>query len=260
MSASPQDLPAGILRGFLKHVDSVHRVFAVEYRLSSHKPFEVAHPFPAALLDALAGYNYLVNVVGFSSADVIIEGDSAGGNLALALVRYLTEYENRPEVSLPSPPGALILLSPWADMGLSNNLPGSSAFTCSNSDFVDVATEGGMHTYVTEAFVGPHGLAVVDMNAYISPASLRLFHKPSFSNFPRTFIVAGGAEIILDQIRTLRDRMVSDLGEEDGVSMKQGKVKYHEAQDGIHDYLVFSWHEPERTETLKAIAQWIAAL
>jgi acetyl esterase/lipase len=74
----------------------------------------------------------------------------------------------------------------------------------------------------------------------------------SFKNFPKTFVVAGGAEVLRDQIRTLKDRMRKDLGDEN--------VKYYEATDGIHDYLVFNWHEPERTDTLKEIAKWIQTI
>jgi hypothetical protein len=33
-------------------------------------PDLIANPFPAALLDVLAGYNYLVNDVGFSPSDI----------------------------------------------------------------------------------------------------------------------------------------------------------------------------------------------
>jgi hypothetical protein len=45
--------------------------------------------------------------------------------------------------------------------------------------------------------------------------------------------------------------MAKDMGDE--------KVRYLEAEDGIHDFLVFDagWHEPERGDTLKAIAKWV---
>jgi acetyl esterase/lipase len=65
--------------------------------------------------------------------------------------------------------------------------------------------------------------------------------------------------VLIDQIRLLRDRMVADLGEGDGVKAGEGKVRYFEVPDGCHDYLVLPPHEPERTETLKAIAQWVEA-
>jgi acetyl esterase/lipase len=44
--------------------------------------------------------------------------------------------------------------------------------------------------------------------------------------FPRTMIVASSAEMLVDQINTLVERMRRDLGE---------KVHYHEAQDAVHD-------------------------
>jgi hypothetical protein len=45
--------------------------------------------------------------------------------------------------------------------------------------------------------------------------------------------------------------MAKDLGD---------KVRYFEAPDGVHDYLIFTWHEPERTNTLKEINQWLKTL
>lgn len=84
-SAHPSDLIASILRGILEHTESIQRVSSIAYRLSG------AAPFPAALLDALPGYHYFVNDVGFSPSDIIFEGDSAGANLAHALARYLVE-------------------------------------------------------------------------------------------------------------------------------------------------------------------------
>jgi len=245
LSAHPTDPTATITRGFLRHVNAVRRAFSIEYRLSSHKPYAVENPFPAALLDALAGYNHLVNVAGFSPSDIIVVGDSAGGNLAHALTRYLVEHKNAPNI--PAPPGALVLLSPWSDLSDSHVKPGSSAFTCEQSDYI---SGRGDSVYAKDAFLGPFGTGATH-NKYISPASLHPSMSISFKGFPKTFIVAGGAEVLLDQIRTLKDRMVKDLGE---------KVKYYEAKDSVHDYLVFEWHEPERTNTLLEIAKWVEGL
>ncbi|KAJ3570274.1 hypothetical protein NP233_g4520 [Leucocoprinus birnbaumii] len=254
LSAHPNDPTANIARGLVKSVDSVQRVLSVEYRLSSHRPFLVAHPFPTALLDALAGYLYLVNEVGFAPSDIIVEGDSAGGNLAHALTRYLVEYRGTP--GLPAPPGALVLLSPWIDLGESHvQIPNGSAVTCLSSDYLPHHTG---FTYPVIAFVGPHGLEALDTNPYISPASLHPALVVDFKGFPRTFIVAGGAEVLLDQIRTLRDKMFKDLGEGNGLADGEGKVRYFEAPDAFHDFLIFPWHQPEVKDTLTAISEWIA--
>ena len=254
-SAHPEDITAAIPRGFLKFIESVHRVFAIEYRLSSGELSTAVNPFPAALLDALAGYNYLVNVIGFAPLDIIICGDSAGGNLALALTRYLVENQTSSEVNLPAPPAGMILLSPWTDSSESNNQPGSSWFRNDNSDFVDT-NEG--YTATKMAFLGPHGLEASETNRYISPACIYPSLEIDFIGFPRTFIIAGGAEIPLDQIKTLHRRMVKDLGSGNGVEENEGKVRYLEAPDAIHDFIVFEWHEPERSSALKEIADWIA--
>ncbi|KAJ7178440.1 endoplasmic reticulum protein [Mycena crocata] len=246
LSAHPTDPTAAIARGLLERVDSVHRTFTIEYRLSSAKPFPVANPFPSALLDALTGYNYLVNTLHISPSDIIVEGDSAGGNLALALTRYLVEY---PNASL-TPPGALLLLSPWCDLSTSHAHPKSSLVTCLKSDYIEIPTGG--YPYPIAAFVGPFGLGAAELNPYISPASAHISNI-SFAGFPTTFISAGGAEILLDSIRTLHHKMSKDMGD--------AKVRYLEATDAVHDFLVFDmgWHEPERGDTLTAIAEWVAA-
>ena len=257
-SAHPKDPTANIAHGILKHVDAVQRVFSVEYRLSVGAPFKAAHPFPTALIDALTGYNYLVNVVGFSPDDIIIEGDSAGGNLTQALTRYLTEYQDSAEVKLPAPPSAIILVCPWSDVGGSHlKIVNGSARKFGNSDYL--VTRDSSSTYAKDAFVGPHGQEFAETSPYLSPASLHPSLHVDFKKFPRTFIVGGGAEVLIDQIRTLKDRMIKDLGEGDGVDGSEGKVHYHEVPDGIHDYLVFPWHEPERSDTLKKINKWVSA-
>ncbi len=256
LSAHPTDIPAGLLRGLLTSIESVHRAFAIEYRLSSGDPPASVNPFPAALLDALAGYNYLVNVIGFSPLDIIICGESAGGNLALALTRYLVENQSSSGVNLPAPPAGLILISPWSDLSNSNDQPGSSRFRNEQSDFVDT---GEGYDYMKKAFLGPHGLEASETNRYISPACIHSSLEINFVGFPRTFIIAGGAEIFLDQIKTLRQRMVKDLGSGDGVGENEGKVRYLEAPDAVHVFPLFKWHEPERRSALKEIADWIAA-
>lgn len=75
----------------------------MDYRLAT------AHPFPAQLFDALAAYAYLVESCSVDPSNITVSGDSAGANLALALVRYLRDTKVLPM------PGALVLLSPFCD-------------------------------------------------------------------------------------------------------------------------------------------------
>ncbi|KAK0485884.1 Alpha/Beta hydrolase protein [Armillaria novae-zelandiae] len=246
-SAHPDDATATVAKALLKYVASVQRLFCVEYRLSKTS----AGAFPAALLDALSAYLYLVNDIGFLPANIIVEGDSAGGNLALALTRYLVESQNNAEgVTIPSPPSALILFSPWADMGVSHFTFGSIAAKNSSTDYIGGIAEVD---YGKKIFCGQHGRDAVSVNPYMSPASIDPRMKIDFKGFPRTFIVAGGAEVLLGVIRTLKERMVKDLGENKDLG---SKLRYFEADGGSHDYILFSWQEPERSNALGEIADW----
>ena len=74
-------------------------VYFVNYRLAP------AHVYPAALEDAVAVYKELLNR-GIKGENIILTGDSAGGNLAVELSLYLKENK------LPQP-GVIALASPW---------------------------------------------------------------------------------------------------------------------------------------------------
>ncbi|EJD03416.1 alpha/beta-hydrolase [Fomitiporia mediterranea MF3/22] len=229
MSAHPSCVTSGVQRKIMEH-SFIRRAFSVEYRLAA--PGE--NPFPAQLIDALAGYAYLVRTVGFKPEDIILVGDSAGGNLALALTRYLVTHASSldPQLAIP---GGMILLSPWVDLTTSHLTPGSS-------------TSSSLH--LTIAFVGPHGSEFL-AHPYISPAT-RLNPDISFEDFPRTLIVLGDAEIFADAMRTLREYMVEDMGTEE--------VRLYEAKDAFHDFMVFDFCEPQRTQAAIVIAKWIKAL
>lgn len=77
-------------------------VLSIDYRIAPD------YCYPAALEDALKAWNWLIRR-GVPEHRIIVAGDSAGGNLALALTLKLRDT-GRPV------PGALILMSPWADM------------------------------------------------------------------------------------------------------------------------------------------------
>lgn len=78
------------------------RVLAVDYRLAPE------HRFPAPVDDALAAYLYLL-AQGIDPGTIVMIGDSAGGNLALAAMLSLRLRK------LPLPKAA-VLMSPWTDM------------------------------------------------------------------------------------------------------------------------------------------------
>lgn len=88
------------------------KAFSVRYRKSPQQPF------PAALTDALAAYEYLISPPrgaihkAVDPKKIVLAGDSAGGNLASALMIVLLES---PRSRWPLP-GGLALFSPWVDL------------------------------------------------------------------------------------------------------------------------------------------------
>ena len=211
-SAHPSDITAFITSGLLKYSKTLSRAFTLEYRLTNPPGKEPIHQFPTALVDAIAGYDHLVNVLGFQPANIIIEGDSAGANLALALTRYLLENQRREGMKLPAPPGALVLNSPWTDLTGSDLKDGGSPFTNRGFDFLDMFTAG--FQAMIDKFLGGPTQRELANNPYISPgAQTAEMDKISFAGFPRTFITYGGYEVLLDQIVILKERMARDLGD-----------------------------------------------
>jgi acetyl esterase/lipase len=77
------------------------RVLSLDYRLAPE------HPFPAAVEDAVKGYDWLLNQ-GHSPAELVIGGESSGGGLALQTLLALKDRG----VPMPS---AAVFLSPVTD-------------------------------------------------------------------------------------------------------------------------------------------------
>ncbi|KAL4940944.1 hypothetical protein BDV06DRAFT_195586 [Aspergillus oleicola] len=101
-------------------------VLSVRYRLAPQ------HPFPAALVDALVAYLYLVAPPPGSlhapipANKIILSGDSAGGNLALVLLQtLLTLHRSSTTITFygkpvpMTPPGGAAVSSPWCDISRS---------------------------------------------------------------------------------------------------------------------------------------------
>ena len=84
--------------GYLGRIRHAYRDFAVLYsKLTKDRAvlsvdYRVApeDPYPAALEDALASYQWL-RERGLKGEQIIVVGDSAGGGLALALAMYLRD-------------------------------------------------------------------------------------------------------------------------------------------------------------------------
>ncbi|MDD6206892.1 MAG: alpha/beta hydrolase [Clostridiales bacterium] len=152
-------------------------VLSFDYRLAPE------HPFPAALEDALKIWDHLM-LLGYGARDIIVAGDSAGGNLALALVHKLKQQERLL-------PRGLILLSPWTDLTASGKTHQTKAE-------IDPILNARYLEEVTEAYAGGRDLT----DPLVSP----LFGD--FTGFPPTYIQVGGNEILLSDSTRLHKKML----------------------------------------------------
>ncbi len=149
-------------------------VLCFDYRLAPE------HPYPSALEDAMKAWNYLM-LLGYGARDVIVTGDSAGGNLALALTLKL----KREKRLLPR---GLVLMSPWTDLT-------SSGKSFQTKAEVDPVLNCAYIDRMVHAYA--EGLDLTD--PLISP----LFGN--FEGFPPTYIQVGENEILLsDALRLHR--------------------------------------------------------
>lgn len=152
-------------------------VLCFDYRLAPE------HPYPAAIEDAMKAWDYLM-LLGYGARDVIITGDSAGGNLALALVLRLKKQGR-------ILPRGLVLMSPWTD------LTSSGKSYVSKAD-VDPVLDKDYLNQMIDAYAGDRDLK----NPMISP----LFGD--FTGFPPTYIQVGENEILLSDSLRLHQALV----------------------------------------------------
>lgn len=167
--------------GYMGAVRNAYYVFAGLYNEVSHgcnvltPDYRVApeHPYPAALEDAVASYQWLLDK-GYYGEQIIVAGDSAGGGLAMALCMYLKDHH------MPMP-GGLVAMSPWTDLTAS----GESYETNYERDPLFGNTKDSL-IYVND-YAGDHD----KMDCYISP----LFGD--FRGFPPMLIQVGSLEMLL---------------------------------------------------------------
>jgi monoterpene epsilon-lactone hydrolase len=154
------------------------RVCAVEYRKAPD------HVFPAWVDDGFSAFAWLLEQ-GYRGEEMLFAGDSAGGNIALAVTHRL----RRKGMPLP---GGLILFSPWTDLG------------CEGASYVKNERRDAMF----------NAQAVRSLGAYLTQGKpLSDARDPERSpihadltGFPKMLIFAGSTEVFLDDARTIARR------------------------------------------------------
>jgi acetyl esterase/lipase len=192
------------------------RVFSVRYRLAPQ------HPFPSALLDAFLSYLYLLYPPSgslhkpVSASNIVVGGDSAGGNLSLVLLQLILQlhrsspagevptvmfHGKRVEVPLPA---GVSLASPWTDV--TRSMP--SIYKNAKYDYLPSPATSKAHDFPPCA-IWPTKPARADLycdgssvcHPLVSPLA-----ATDWRNSPPVFINCG-EEMLADECKVVAQRM-----------------------------------------------------
>jgi monoterpene epsilon-lactone hydrolase len=192
------------------------KTLMIDYRLAPE------HPFPAAVEDSLAAYEWLL-AQGTAAGDIIIAGDSAGGGLTVATMVSFKEK------GIPLPAGA-VLLSPWVDLTISSD---------------SVISKAGIDPLVTKKEI------IKMAEAYLAGADARTpLASPLYADLtglPPLLIHVGTAEVLLNDATRLADH-----------ARKAGvEVVLKEVEDMFHVWHFYTVMLPEALEAIQEVGGFI---
>lgn len=196
--------------------DAGVRVLALDYRQAPE------YGYPAWLEDAVTAYEHLLKT-GERPNQIVLAGDSAGGNLVLVTLLRLRE------LGLPMPAGA-ICLSPWTDLA------------CTSKSFRENVGSEVVLNATAIAALGKHHIG--DRNPkdpLLSPAHANL------DGLPPLMVHVGTGEILLDDARAIRR-----AANKAAVSMD-----YKEWQGMPHAFPLFHLVLPEARQALQEMTAFI---
>ncbi len=180
-------------------MNDLYRVFAKRYcdmaggALVATVNYRLWPPndYPTQQEDAMDAWRYLTRALHYAPENILVVGDSAGGNLALSLCLRLRD-QGEPL------PGALIAMSPWAD--LSNAGPSHIANATHDPTF-GVPADGydGSPVGVPSAY----GSKVDLQDPYISPSF------GDYRGFPPMLLQASSNEVLLSDSQLVQQNALN---------------------------------------------------
>ena len=192
------------------------QVLSINYRLAPE------YPFPAGLEDCTNAYQWLLRK-GFKPSNIVIAGDSAGGNLTLTTILKLRDK------GIPFPKGA-VCLSPCTDM----------SFSPSHGETDPILANAGLF-WLPPAYLGKDNRGELQ-NPLVSPlfADLR--------GLPPLLVQATPLEMLFENARQLVERVKAAGGE-----------ATLQTWDGmVHVWQLFLFGAfPESREAIDKVGEWV---
>ncbi|MFT4106268.1 MAG: alpha/beta hydrolase [Lacrimispora sp.] len=215
--------------GYIGPMKNIYRRFAVRYSKMSYggdvltPDYRVApeNPYPAALEDAVAAYEWLVKEKGYSPEHIVVAGDSAGGGLGLALGLYLKDHG----MALPS---GFITMSPWTD------LTNSGESYVSNYETDPLFGNSTDNMLYNSSYIGESD----PKDPYMSP----LFGE--YENFPPVLMQAGSYEVLLSDTLGVAEKL-KKAGVKRRLSIYEGMFHVFQMAMDLIPESREAWHEVE---------------
>ncbi len=198
-------------------------VISVDYRTAP------THVYPTALNDCVQAYKWALEQ-GYKSENIIFVGDSAGGNLVLAVTLYLRDH------NMPLPKG-IIAISPWGDL-----------------EYTTPSREGNTEKDIVIGKYGLQLLAEVKNPSYVGQEDIKNpYISPingDYTDFPPLLIQNGSYEILFDDCAKVYEK-----------AKKAGVQVKHTVYEGMsHDFQLLLPSLDESALAWQEIAQFINEL
>jgi len=192
------------------------------------------YKYPVQLDEAEDLWDELTNRQGYREENIIIGGDSSGGNLALALMLKIRDKGK-------TMPAGAFLLSPWTDMTMSGN-----SYAMNYQKDIEIGERKAILTDEKRKMLMESDIYSFIGNAdrcspYLSP----LF--ASYEGFPPMFFAVGESEMLLDDT----------LGVVKKLEKAHIPVICERKPDMFHSYVLYKNMMPESKDSYLKIRQFV---
>ncbi|KAH7012939.1 Alpha/Beta hydrolase protein [Ilyonectria destructans] len=190
VSGSPSSVSSYLLQLHLElRARGLHSdVIAVEYDLAPE------YPYPHALQQIVSAYEHIQA----QCKPIVLVGDSAGGNLCLALLRHLVHPH--PQISSPRPSPnssqgivALCLASPWVDLRKNSISCHGRSSDCLDRSALDSWRDAYLGGQPVSEYASPLGFPTSTRWKEILP--------------PKVLLMSGELDLFLAQIKSLGEEI-----------------------------------------------------
>ena len=215
------------------------------------------HPFPKQLRQTIAAIQHLLDS-GVSPSNIIIGGDSAGGNLALQLASQLlhphpslptlhlpshasTETDTNSSGVFPEPFGGMLLISPWLEYNAD-----APSFVRNRARDIKPSNSWQVLGDIIRQGIVP------ELHNHLEPGiAPRGWWKGVGRVFPHVLITAGEHEGIVDPIQKTGVAIAKEV-KDTTVFVLPG---------GVHEDFIeaFAVGEGERGDDYKLVVSWLSA-